>query len=92
MITKHELLLAKAGVRRDKVPEALVAQIERLETGLYALRQGVHGFLRAKECGFPLEPFERYMDSLEAVAVQAENSLLSAIAELAASADKARPV
>ena len=92
MITKHQLLLANTEARRGAMPEALIATIERLETGLYALREGVHGFLKAKECGFALESFDRYVDSLEAAAIQAERSLLDAIAKLEAIAEKGRPV
>lgn len=92
MITKHELLLARTKVRLGVVPGALQAQIDRLETGLYALREGVHGFLKAKECGFPLENFDNCLDSFEGVATQAENSLLKAIAELEAFREKKRPV
>ena len=92
MITNHELLLAKTRVRRGAVPDVLQAQIERLETGLYALREGVHGFMKAKECGFLLENFDSYLDSVEGVATQAEKSLLNAIAELEAFKEKGRPV
>ena len=88
MIMKHELLLAKAGVRRGVVSPALKAQIERLETGLYALREGVHGFMNARECGLPLENLDRYVTSLEAVANEAEKSLLEAIARLEVSEKK----
>ncbi len=86
MITEHELLLAKTKVRPGVVPDASRAHIERLETGLYALREGVHGFLKAKECGFPLENLDNYVASMEAVAIQAETSLLDAIAKLEAHA------
>lgn len=92
MITKHELLLARARVRRGVVPDTLQAQINRLETGLYALREGVHGFMKAKECGFPLKGFDSYLDSFEDVATQSEELLLKAIAELEAFEEKERPV
>jgi len=82
MIMKHELLLAKARVRRGLVPAALTAQIGCLEAGLYALREGVHGFMKARECGLPLENFDGYVASLENVANEAEKSLLEAIAKL----------
>jgi len=84
MIMKHELLLARAGVQRGVVPAELTAQIGRLEAGLYALREGVHGFMKAGECGLPVENFASYVTSLEAVAVEAEKSLLAAIAKLEA--------
>jgi hypothetical protein len=90
MIMKHELLLAKTGVRSGVVPDELKAQIERLETGLYALREGVHGFMKAKECGFPLENFDSYLESLEGAAVQAESLLSDAIEKLAAFAERGR--
>lgn len=82
MIMKHELLLAKARVRHGVVPAELTAQIDRLEAGLYALREGVHGFIKARECGLPLENFDSYVTSLETVANEAEKSLLEAIAKL----------
>jgi len=84
MIMKHELLLAKSGVRRGAVPAELTAQIGRLEAGLYALREGVHGFMKARECGLLIENFDSYVTSLTAVANEAEKSLLEAIARLEA--------
>lgn len=84
MIMKHELLLAKARVQRGLVPAELVAQIGNLEAGLYALREGVHGFMKARECGLPLENLDSYVTSLEAVAYAAGKSLLEAIAKLEA--------
>lgn len=84
MITRHELLLAGAGLSSDDVPKALKAEVRRLETGMYALREGVHGLVRARECGLPLEKIDSYLEFLEGVAAQAEQSLLDAIAKLEA--------
>ena len=92
MIMKHELLLAKARVQRGLVPAELMAQIGNLEAGLYALREGVHGLMKARECGLPLENFDSYVTSLEAVANEAEKSLLEAIAKLEAIQKKGWPV
>jgi hypothetical protein len=88
MIMKHELLLATAGVRHGVVPAELTDQIGRLEAGLYALREGVHGFMKARECGLPLENFDSYVTSLESAANEAEKSLLEAIAKLEAIKNK----
>ena len=90
MITRNELRLAATGVQRGAAPDELNAKITRLETGLYALREGVHGFLKAKECGVPLESFDRYLQSLEGVAMQAEKLLLDAIIKLEEFSDKGR--
>jgi hypothetical protein len=84
MITQHELLLARADLRSENVPEALKAEIKRLETGMYALREGVHGLVRAREHGLPLEKIDSYLATLEGVATQAEHSLLDAIGRLEA--------
>ena len=82
MITQHELLLARAGPRSGNVPEALKSEITRLEAGMYALREGVHGLVRARECGFPLQKIDSYLNFLEGVAAKAEQSLLVAIAKV----------
>ncbi|MFN0314291.1 MAG: hypothetical protein ACKVQA_04535, partial [Burkholderiales bacterium] len=62
----------------------LMDKIGRLEAGLYALREGVHGFIRAREFGLPLENLDSYVTMLESVANEAEKSLLEAIAKLEA--------
>jgi hypothetical protein len=84
MITKHELVLAKLGARQGAVPADLLAEVDRLEKALYALCEGVRGFLRAKDCGFPLDRFDGYLQSIEGVAVEIEKSMSSHIAELEA--------
>jgi len=84
MIMNHELLLANAGVRHGDIPADLAALIDRLETGLYALREGVHGFMKGRECGLALSNLDAYLNSVEAVATEAEKSLLEAIARLEA--------
>ena len=92
MIMKHELLLAMAGGQRGAVPAELTVQIDRLEAGLYALREGVHGFMKARECGLPVENFDSYVISLETVANEAEKSLLEAIEKLEAIKKNGGPV
>ena len=91
MITKYELALAKIGARRGVAHDNLIMQIERLETGLYALREGVHGFMKANECGFPLDNFSSYLDSIEAVSSKVEKALSDAIVKLEEFEKKARP-
>lgn len=91
MITQHEMLLTGSVARRAVVPADLSAEIKRLEKGLYALREGVHGLVRARECGFPLERIDHFLESLESVAVAAEKALLDAIARLDALPEKGKP-
>jgi hypothetical protein len=91
MITKYELALAKIGARRGVAHDNLLMRIERLETGLYALREGVHGFMKAKACGFPLENLDGYLNSIEAVSNEVEKALSDAIAKLEEFAKKAQP-
>jgi hypothetical protein len=82
MITQHELQLSRGGLKAGDVPGELVVEITRLKNGLYALREGVHGLVRARECGLPLQDIDGYLGFLERVAAQAELSLLDAIAKL----------
>lgn len=82
MITRHELILAKLGARRAAAPADLIAEVDRLEKASYALCEGVRGFLRAKECGFPLDRFDSYLQSIEAVANQIDQSMSRHVAEL----------
>jgi len=84
MITRHELVLAKLGARRGAVPTNLLAEVDRLEKALYALCEGVRGFLRAKECGFALDRFDTYLQSIEGVAIEIEKSMSSHMAALEA--------
>jgi hypothetical protein len=90
MITKYELRLAQKAPPRGAVSDELEAQVKRLEAGLYALREGVHGFLKAKESGIPLEGFEGHVKSLAGVARQAEKLLLDAIVKLETFSEKGR--
>jgi hypothetical protein len=82
MITKHELTLVRLGAKREAVPSSLNAEVVRLEKALYALCEGVRGFLRAKECGFTLERFDSYLQSIEAVANQIDQAMSRHEAEL----------
>lgn len=84
MIIQHELQLSRGSQKAGDVPDALKAEIKRLETGLYALREGVHGLVRARECGLPLQDIDGYLEILERVATQAEQSLSDTIAKLEA--------
>jgi hypothetical protein len=91
MRTKHELHLAKMGARRGVVPDELIAQIERLEGGLYALREGVHGIMKAKEIGFSLATFDSYLNSMQLLVDQIENEMSDTIAKVQAFFERSRP-
>ena len=91
MLTKHALLLAEIEPQRDGVPPELIAEINRLDKALYSLCEGVRGFLRARECGFPLEGFDSYMQSIEAVADQIDKSVSSHLSELEAFMKRREP-
>lgn len=84
MLTKHALHLAKMGARRGVVPDELIAQIKRLEKGLYALREGVHGFMKAKESGFRLDAFDSYFDSTRQLVDRIDNEMSDAITKVQA--------
>jgi hypothetical protein len=91
MITRHQLQLAEMRTRREAVPGDLAAEVNRLEKGLYSLREGVHGFMKAKEMGFPLESLDGYIESIEAVADKIEKSLSDVLAKMQESFRLKRP-
>jgi hypothetical protein len=82
LITKHELALSELGARKEIVSPDLIKEVDRLEKSLYALCEGVRGFLRAKEYGFPLDRFDRYLESVETVTNQIEQSMSRHLSQL----------